>query len=142
MSKTILVPFDGSPESAAAVRHACERFADDDILVLYVVEPFAEHTEAGIEGYEGTWLDSAETYAEEMFTQAIDIADEYDVPIETAWQYGRPERVIVEYITAHDIDQVVMGSRGRSGVPRVLLGSVAETTLRRSTAPVTIVRDV
>ena len=41
---------------------------------------------------------------------------------------------------ARDIDHVVMGSHGRSGLSRVLLGSVAENVVRRSTVPVTVVR--
>jgi len=41
---------------------------------------------------------------------------------------------------SHDVDHVVMGSRGRSGVGRVLFGSVAEAVTRRASVPVTIVR--
>jgi nucleotide-binding universal stress UspA family protein len=40
----------------------------------------------------------------------------------------------------HDVDGIVMGSHGRSGISRVLLGSVAETAVRRAPCPVTIVR--
>jgi nucleotide-binding universal stress UspA family protein len=55
-------------------------------------------------------------------------------------EIGRPSRAIVEYAEEHDIDHIVMGSHGRSGVTRILLGSVAETVVRRSPVPVTIVR--
>jgi len=53
---------------------------------------------------------------------------------------GRPTKVIVEYADDHDIDQIVMGSHGRSGMSRILLGSVAEIVVRRASVPVTVVR--
>jgi nucleotide-binding universal stress UspA family protein len=53
---------------------------------------------------------------------------------------GKPARAIVEYADDHDIDQIVMGSHGRSGVTRILLGSVAESVVRDSTVPVTVAR--
>ncbi|KAA9404738.1 universal stress protein, partial [Haloarcula hispanica] len=39
----------------------------------------------------------------------------------------------------HDVNQIVMGSHGRSGIDRALLGSVAETVTRRARIPVTII---
>ena len=47
---------------------------------------------------------------------------------------------IVEYVETHDVDHVVIGSHGRKGLSRVLLGSVAELVVRRSPVPVTVVR--
>ena len=49
--------------------------------------------------------------------------------------------MIVRYVDDHDIDQVVMGSRGRDGLDRLLLGSNAETVVRRVSVPVTVVGD-
>jgi nucleotide-binding universal stress UspA family protein len=46
----------------------------------------------------------------------------------------------VDYAAEHDIDHIVVGSHGRTGASRILLGSVAETVARRSPVPVTIVR--
>ncbi|MFW6265865.1 MAG: universal stress protein, partial [Halanaeroarchaeum sp.] len=44
------------------------------------------------------------------------------------------------YVEETDVDHVVIGSHGRSGVGRILLGSVAERVVRRSPTPVTVVR--
>lgn len=55
-------------------------------------------------------------------------------------EFGRPARTIVEYVEDHDVDHVVVGSHGRSGLSRTLLGSVAERVVRRSSVPVTVVR--
>jgi nucleotide-binding universal stress UspA family protein len=53
---------------------------------------------------------------------------------------GRPAREIVDYADENDIDHVVMGSHGRSGVSRIVLGSVAENVVRKSSVPVTVAR--
>ncbi len=60
--------------------------------------------------------------------------------VERVIEVGRPTKVIVEYADEHDINQIVMGSHGRSGMSRILLGSVAEIVVRRASVPVTVVR--
>jgi nucleotide-binding universal stress UspA family protein len=55
-----------------------------------------------------------------------------DVDIVTAILTGRPAREIAEYAARHDIDLIVMGTHGRTGVSRALLGSVAEAVVRRA----------
>lgn len=52
--------------------------------------------------------------------------------IVTAITMGRPAQAIVEYALGHDVDMVVMGTHGRTGVSRALLGSVAEAVVRRA----------
>lgn len=59
--------------------------------------------------------------------------------ITTSVQHGLPFRTITEYAETNDIDIIVMGTHGRTGVERVLLGSVAEKTLRTSNVPVVAV---
>jgi len=53
---------------------------------------------------------------------------------------GRPARAIEECAEEAAVDHVVIGSHGRDGIARILLGSVAETVVRRSPVPVTAVR--
>ncbi|WP_412781655.1 universal stress protein, partial [Aeromonas diversa] len=60
--------------------------------------------------------------------------------VRTVIEHGDPSRMIISYTETHDVDRIVLGSHGRSGLSRVLLGSVAETVARRSPVPVTIVR--
>ena len=63
-----------------------------------------------------------------------------DCDVETAIEVGRPAATIVEEARERDVDHIVVGSHGRTGASRILLGSVAETVARRSPVPVTIVR--
>ncbi|WIV68032.1 universal stress protein [Natrialbaceae archaeon AArc-T1-2] len=136
-----LVPTDGSEQATEALRHVLERDADPEVTVLYVVEL----GRTGPEEFTPKWVDAelqhdAEKRAEETLEDAQSLAAEYDLEIETATAMGKPARSIVEYAEKADVDHVVMGSHGRDGLSRVLLGSVAETVVRRASVPVTVVR--
>ena len=60
--------------------------------------------------------------------------------VETAIETGDPADMILDYVHEHDVDHVVIGCHGRSGVARWLLGSVAEAVVRRAPVPVTAVK--
>ena len=139
MVARILVPYDGSDPAEAALRFALETFPEASVEVFHVVEPFAEHTDAGVEDYRGRWRDRARETATRTFEAARNVAAEYDRSVETEWRYGRPGHEIVAYLEGGEFDHVVMGSHGRSGIERLVLGSVAEITVRRSPVPVTVI---
>jgi len=138
----VLVPIDGSPQSDAALEYALEEFETAQITVLNVIDPIeAGYTsQATVPGYSEEWFEQSKAAADELFEDAQEAAAGYDVELETATEVGRPSRTIVSYAEDNDIDHIVMGSHGRSGVTRILLGSVAENVVRRSPIPVTIVR--
>ncbi|MFC4552067.1 MULTISPECIES: universal stress protein [Halorussus] len=142
MAKKVLVPIDGSSQSDHALEHALEEFADDDITVIHVIDPIdaGYTTSVGMPGGSQEWYDNAQKEADALFEEAQEVADEYGVTLDTAEEMGRPSRTIVEYAEDEGFDQIVMGSHGRSGVSRILLGSVAENVVRRSPMPVTVVR--
>lgn len=71
---------------------------------------------------------------EEQTTQASISA------VETAIEHGNPYRAIRSYVDEQEIDLVVMGTHGRSGIERYLLGSVTEKTVRTLPVPVMTVR--
>ncbi|WP_299262192.1 halocyanin domain-containing protein [Halorientalis sp.] len=116
--------------------------SDDDaavtaLHVLDVIEAgYGAPMEASLPGRWENWHESEKENAEQLF------ADGHGVTLEAATTRGRPARSIVEYADTEAVDRVVRRSRGRSGVSRILLGSVAEAVLRRAPCPVTIVRRV
>jgi nucleotide-binding universal stress UspA family protein len=59
-----------------------------------------------------------------------------DVPVVTAVESGTPAAQIVRYAERHGIDLIVVGTHGRTGVTRALLGSVAERVVRTAPCPV------
>ena len=144
MSRHVLVPIDGSSESEKAFEHAIEEMADPTITVLHVVNPISSFG-YGEEDYFDAEIYRAEVKrrrerGEQMLEEYREAAADRGVEIETALETGRPAEKILERVEAGDVDHVVMGSRGRSGVGRVLFGSVAETVVRRASVPVTVVR--
>lgn len=143
MVHRILVPIDGSPQAQEAFEYALREFPDATFTAISVLNPSEMSTggtEMGTASYTDQWMDAEKERAEERFERTRRLAQEHGVPLETETVLGRPARAIVDYAEEHDIDQVVMGSHGRDGVSRILLGSVAETVVRRSPCPVTVVR--
>jgi nucleotide-binding universal stress UspA family protein len=143
MATKVLVPIDGSTQSWDALDYALAEFSEADFVALNVIDPIEAgySSEATAVGYSEEWFEQAKAGAEELFEEAREVADEHGADLETAVEVGRPARTIVEFTDDHgEIDHVVIGSHGRSGVSRILLGSVAESVVRRSSVPVTIVR--
>ncbi len=138
MSGSVLVPMDDSPPSKSALEHALTSHTDAEITVLYVIN------NASTVGYGDLFPmtvqnDHREKRAERVFTDANRLAEAYDAEIETVTERGTPTRTIAAFIDDHDFAQVVMGSHHRTGFNRLLLGSVAERVVRRTSIPVTIV---
>ncbi|MFB6084099.1 MAG: universal stress protein [Halorientalis sp.] len=145
MTDRVLVPLDDSPLSDRALEFALDEYADDaTITVLHVLDfveaGYGAPMEGMLPGYWEDWYEREEENAEQLFEEAQATADEYGVALETETTMGKPARSIVEFADTEGLDHIVMGSHGRSGVSRILLGSVAETVLRRAHCPVTIVR--
>ncbi|MFC7006898.1 universal stress protein [Halalkalicoccus salilacus] len=67
-------------------------------------------------------------------------AEQHGVEITTAIERGPPGSTIVEYAEENDVDRIVMGSHDRSGISKILLGSVAEDVVKESPVTVTVVR--
>ena len=137
----VLIPYDGSEQAEAALEYARTHHADDELVLLHVLDfveaGYGAAPEAALAGYWDEWYDQAESSAETLLTDA---AGTLAADVETDIVTGSAARAIVEYVDENGIDAVVIGSHGRDGIHRILLGSVAETVVRRSPVPVTVVR--
>jgi nucleotide-binding universal stress UspA family protein len=140
MEERVLVPVDGSEQAWTALEHAVAEHPESRFTLLYVINPVGAGASAqvGDVGYGEEWYETAERRAENLFEAARERVGDHEFETETA--VGRPARAIVEFATENAIDSIVMGSHGRDGVSRIILGSVAETVVRRSPVPVTVVR--
>jgi nucleotide-binding universal stress UspA family protein len=138
----ILIAIDGSDPSAEALSFALDRHADADLIALSVIDPteFAQGSADMMPMATSDWHDRAEERVRALLDDAAERAEARGVALETEFVYGAPARAVVEYADENDVDQIVVGSHGREGVSRVLLGSVAERIVRRSAVPVTVVR--
>lgn len=143
MGKRILVPVDSSNQATTACEFASDEFPDATLVFLHVINPAEAgySAEASIPSFSEEWYEQQEAAAEELFDELEHTATDADIEsVERVLEVGRPTKVIVEYADEHDIDQIIMGSHGRSGMSRILLGSVAEIVVRRASVPVTVVR--
>lgn len=142
MTEHILVPIDGSDHALSALDYVLDHFPDCRLSLLTVANLGELDLEYQTEvvGFSEDWADNAEAYAEEIVDEAAARARDAGVEPTTAVELGNPARIILDYADEHAVDHVVIGSHGREGISRLLLGSVAETVARRATVPVTIVR--
>ncbi|NHN41276.1 universal stress protein [Halorubellus sp. JP-L1] len=142
MSSHVLVAYDDSPQAEQALSFAREAFPDADLTLLTVIDPAdaGSRRRLSLPPLGDEWLERAREDAREHLTAAVDRVEDPDRSVQTAIEIGRPTNAVVDYADAHDVDHVVMGSHGRSGVTRILLGSVAESVIRRSPVPVTVTR--
>jgi nucleotide-binding universal stress UspA family protein len=144
MTEHVLVPFDGSPLSRRALERVLASQPDADVTLLHVVDPVGVIYESETRGLPDgeTWFERRRADAEEILAEAVELAADLDPgrEVETAIEVGSPARTILAYVDDHDVDHVVMGSHGRSGVSRLVFGSVAEQVMRQSPVAVTVVR--
>jgi nucleotide-binding universal stress UspA family protein len=142
MGRRILVPVDGSEQSRDACAFAIEEYPDSELVLLHVINPAEAgySAQASIPSFSEEWYEHAKEEAAELFEEVRSEASEAGVEVSSDTVVGKPSRSIVEYADENDIDQIVMGSHGRSGVTRILLGSVAESVVRDASVPVTVAR--
>lgn len=138
----ILCPVDFSELSAPALERAVSlgNWFDARIEVLHVIPllPFPMPGDMGPAYYPDP-LAVAATEREQAAKSIGDLAAPFrdaGVPIETKVLKGEPWRVILEEAEALPADLLVIGTHGRSGFERLLLGSVTEKVLRRARCPV------
>ncbi|GAB3031295.1 universal stress protein [Natronobiforma cellulositropha] len=139
MYSRILLPTDGSETTDRAFDHAVDlaKTYGADLHVLYVIDAtvFANDVETGtiVEEFESV----GDRVVERVARRARDAGVE---PTTTAVVRGTPHQRILEYAAEFDVDVVVMGTHGRTGLDRYLLGSVTEKVVRLSDVPVLTVR--
>jgi universal stress protein A len=142
----ILVPTDFSPASDAALEYAmtiAQRFGASAHVLHVVDDPFAGAATWGSEVY----IASVPTIRETLIKQAAaklsvlrTRAGTRGIAARTEVRFGRPAEVIREVAEHEASDLIVMGTRGRTGMAHLLLGSVAETMVREARCPVLTVR--
>lgn len=147
MTSPILCAVDFSPDSRAALSWACDQaeLLDAPLVVLHVV-----HDPAASPGFyrevEEDWIRPMAEVAEEMMAEFMAQAREARpgcaalASAETRLVPGLPPGRIVEIAKAAGAAMIVIGSRGRTGLAHILLGSVAERVAQTAPVPVVVVK--
>ncbi|MFB1063018.1 universal stress protein [Natrinema sp. H-ect4] len=147
MYERILVPTDGSNVAEAAVDQAIDIATkyDAEVHSLFVADTDAIAYGLGTEQVDrirqGQFQGMTELRedAEAATGYVTDAAEAAGLTGHERHAGGQPHRMIADYAEDNDIDLIVIGSHGRSGVRRALLGSVTERVLRSTTVPVLVV---
>ena len=142
MYKRILVPVDGSETSNKALVAALQmaREADGRVRVVHILDELSYVT--GYE-YSGDVLNVAREYATKVLRDAMDVARSSGVPTDSRLAESPGRRlgdVIGEEARSWEADLIVVGTHGRRGFSRALLGSGAEQVIRMAPVPVLVVR--
>jgi nucleotide-binding universal stress UspA family protein len=131
--KTILHPTDFSKHSESALRFACALARDYDarLLLVHVVEPPVYYGELGMT------VPLPSDFHESLHERLSRLVPaDAGIPVQTILIEGGAPREILHVAEEQHADLIVLGTHGRSGLTRVLLGSVAESVIRHSSIPV------
>ena len=142
MFKDILLPTDGSRGAAEAVNCAvaiAKKF-DSTIHVLFVVEP-PRFQDIGATAAMNDILRAIREAGQDIVRETVKlIQDSGVIAVEEVLREGHPAEEILNYARESGMDLIVMGTHGRRGLGRLLLGSVTEEVVRTSEIPVLTVR--
>jgi nucleotide-binding universal stress UspA family protein len=145
MSK-ILVPIDGSEYSINAAKYAAKIAKDEnaDLFCIHVITPRIPY------GYATSAASTTDQYHEDInnmveswFEKVRDIANNEGisaVKTETFIDVKSVIGSIIDYASRKDIDLIVIGTKGRTGLKRFLMGSVANGVVQHAHCPVLLVR--
>jgi nucleotide-binding universal stress UspA family protein len=137
MYRRILVPLDGSALAEGVLPHlqALAKSLDAELVLLRVafvhVFPAYDPTQAQV-----TAVQEAEDYVSGV---AKRLQGE-GIRVEAKVRYGDPVEEILDHVTWNHIDLIAMATHGRTGLTRVVMGSIAEHVLRRTSVPMLLLR--
>ena len=137
--KTILFPTDFSTASDAALVHAesLARQMNARLLIVHVEEPPLAY--GGGELYYGL----PEPSSERILKMLEDVKpSDPAVPYTHRLTMGDPAGEVVRMATDENAEMIILGTHGRTGMMRFLMGSVAEAIVRRAPCPVLVYREV
>lgn len=146
MFEKILIPTDGSTPATNAARKGVEIAVAHDatVHVMSVVEPvplggLSAGPEPASTGH-GEIIGEQEEQARNAIETVTKLCEDHGVDAVEALVYGKPSEEIIDYVDEEGINAIVMGTHGRSGAERLLIGSVAEKVVRQSPVPVMTIR--
>jgi nucleotide-binding universal stress UspA family protein len=145
MFKHILVPVDGSPTAQLAIDKAIglAKVFDSKVTAIFVIDPYP-FTGIGADFAYGqvNYINAATAEANEAIKAAKTMFDAADIDVDTSVVESHAAwRGVVETAESVQADLIVMGSHGRSGLEKLVLGSVTQAVLSHTKLPVLVVRD-
>ncbi|WP_027389755.1 universal stress protein [Chrysiogenes arsenatis] len=141
--KKILLPVDMSDFSLQVAEEAvnfAEKVGAQEIIILSVVN-VVNYSQSYINAID---FDQMNSTIQRHFSKELDKLTESlkgkKIPVRSLILEGNPYAEIVDYAEKNDVDLIIIGSHGYTGIDRFLLGSVAERVVRKAKCPVLTVR--
>ena len=127
-----IVPWDFSDHSKMTLRYVLQNFRGQAIKVICVLEPPNPYEPSYC------WGDEAEEKAVQQcrqdFLEQAGLADEFSVQFEVV--FGDPAQEICRFADRVGADQIVLSTHGRTGLQKLIMGSVAQKVISQSSHPV------
>lgn len=140
--KRVLIATDGSEnaEKAASYGMYLAKAACAEVHVLYVISTQHAVTTRTVK----SWSEGLEEYLKDKGRIAIGnvekMGEEAGVKVKSVFLKGIPADKILEYAQENNIDLIVVGTHGLTGIKKFLIGSIAEKVVRHSRVPVMVIR--
>jgi nucleotide-binding universal stress UspA family protein len=142
--QSMLIPIDGSDASFEAARYALKvaKMSNMEATCIHLIDtpPLIKQMNPVLTIH---YFSEAEKKAREWITRVEKLAEKQEVRITSEILLDIPTSVaeaIIDYATKKQIDLIVMGSRGRGNIKKVLLGSVTNAVVARAPCPVMVIR--
>lgn len=138
LSKNIVVPFDYSDMSINGIKEALAMVDDQGKIIVVHVTPYPSANDPSM-----LWGSYTEdNIASNLHKSFITMCEESELPddLKFVTAFGDPGSNIAKIASDNNASLIVIPSHGRSGVTRMLLGSVAERVLRLASCPVLVLR--
>ena len=139
--RNIVIATDGSKNVQRAISHGIEfaKLSGAIVHALYVVNTPSTISENWTAGKE-TIYKIMKNDGQKAVSKIKEIGEASGVEVREVLLEGYPSNEIIDFAENNNIDLIVMGSLGATGLERFLIGSVAETVVRGSKVPVLVVR--
>jgi nucleotide-binding universal stress UspA family protein len=139
--RNILIATDGSKNSLKAISYGIEiaKLSGATVHGLYVVDMTSFSSLPMDAGWE-TMYDTLKEEGEKAISEVKECGEASGVEVRGVLLEGHPSNEIINFAENNDIDLIVVGTLGKTGLDRFLMGSVAENVVRNSKVPVMVVR--
>jgi nucleotide-binding universal stress UspA family protein len=139
--RNIVIATDGSENNKRAISHGIEiaKLSGATVHALYVVDTSAFSSIPMDAGWEEMY-EILKREGEKAVFEVKELGEASGVEVREVLLEGHPSNEIINFAENNNVDLIVMGTLGKTGLDRFLMGSVAEKVIRGSKVPVLVVR--
>jgi nucleotide-binding universal stress UspA family protein len=138
--RSIVIATDGSENTRNAISYGIKfaKFSGATVYALYVMDT-SSLTQSFTAGKE-LMYELLKKEGQKAISKVKECGEASGVEVKEVLMEGHPSKEIIDFAENKDIDLIVMGTLGKTGLNRFLMGSVAEKVVRNSKVPVMVVR--